>query len=218
MADNIYRELGKEKFMRQALFLILLFTFSQFTNADNFEVIQLYSQDDLNKLIEKNQHLQRVKADECQLVQDIEAHALKVKEPSYTFLWGDMLTWGVCVKRDVELGMYYINLSAKQGLLPAIEQLGRYYERGILVQVNKERAITYYQEAALQGFLNAQLNYVRMLVEGYGSPLDYEDAYRVLFLRIIENKKVKRKAETLLAQLTKKMPGHIVNNAKRDIN
>ena len=201
--------------MKQKLFLLLLFTFSQFASAINYEAIQLYSQDELNKLVDKNQHLQRVKADDCQLVQDIEAHAVKVKEPTYTYLWGDMLAWGVCVERNAKLGMHYIELSAKQGLLPAIEQLGRYYEKGILVQENKTRAIIYYREAALQGFLNAQLNYLRMLIDGYGSPVDYEEAYRVLFLNVIADKSVKRKATSLLAQLADKMPEHVVMRARR---
>lgn len=203
--------------MKQALFLLLLFTFSQSASASysSYEVIQLYSQDELNKLINKNRHLQRVKADDCQLVDDIKAHALKVKEPSYTFLWGDMLTWGICVDRNAKLGMHYIKLAAKQGLLPAIEQLGRYYEKGILVQPNKERAIVYYREAALQGFLNAQLSYIRLLIAGYGGPVDYEDAYRVLYLNIIADKKVKQQAADLLAQLAKKMPGYIVARARR---
>ena len=84
--------------------------------SEEYRVIQLYTQDELNVLIKNNQHLQRVKADDCQLVDDIKAHALKVKEPSYTFLWGDMLAWGVCVDRDAKLGMHYIQEAAQQGL------------------------------------------------------------------------------------------------------
>ena len=201
--------------MKQAFFFILLFTFSQFSKAVDYNAIELYSQDELNKLIAKNQHLQRVKADDCQLVQDIEAHALKVKEPSYVFLWGDMLAWGVCVDRNAKLGMYYIEEAAKQGLLPALEQLGRYYERGIFVQPNKTRAIVYFREAALQGFLKAQLNYISMLLDGYGSPVDYEDAYRVLFQQVIQDKKVKAKAASLLAQLAEKMPKRVVDRAQK---
>jgi TPR repeat protein len=201
--------------MKQALFLLLLFTFSPLISASDYEAVQLYTQDELNKLINKNQHLQRVKADDCQLVQDIEAHALKVKEPSYVFLWGDMLTWGVCVERDAKLGMHYIEQSAKQGLLAAIEQLGRYYEKGILVQQNKARSIIYYREAALQGFLNAQLSYLRLLLEGYGSPVDYEDAYKALFHQVIVDKKVKAQATSLLAELAERMPEHVVKRAQR---
>ncbi len=195
--------------------LISIALFSPMTFADDYEVIQLYSQDELNRLIAKNKHLQRVKADECQLVEDIKAHATKVKEPSYTFLWGDMLAWGVCVDQDAQLGMHYIKKAAKQGLLPALEQLGRYYQKGIFVRKDQERAIVYFREAALQGFVNAQINYVKMLNAGHGSPVDYEDAYRVLFHSVIQSKKQQRQAHYQLKKLANKMPGYVVKRAQR---
>ena len=201
--------------MKPSLFLLFIFTLSHSAFAQ-YEVIQLYTQDELNQLININQHLQRVRKDDCQLVEDIQAHALKIKEPSYTYLWGDMLAWGVCVERNAKLGMHYIKQSAKQGLLPAIEQLGRYYERGILVKVDKERAIIYYREAALQGFLKAKLNYIRLLLKGYGSPVDYEEAYRVLYHSVFTSKDVKRQAHELLASLAQKMPERIVENAQKE--
>lgn len=195
-----------------------LFSSTQDNNLyGSYEVIQLYTQDELNALIHKNQHLQRVKEDECQLVEDIEAHALKIKEPSYVYLWGDMLAWGVCVERDAPLGLYYIQESAKQGLLPAIEQLGRYYEKGILVRQDKDRAIIFYREAALQGFLNAQMNYVKMLNQGYGSPVDYEQAYNALFHSVISDIKMQQEAEKILANLASKMPDHIVKRARIEL-
>ncbi|WP_435235677.1 tetratricopeptide repeat protein [Psychromonas sp. PT13] len=202
--------------MKKTLLLVLLFTFSKCIYAVDYGAIELYTQDELNKLIYKNQHLQRVKADDCQLVEDIEAHATKVKEPSYVYLWGDMLAWGVCVNKDAKLGMHYIELSAKQGLLPAIEQLGRYYEKGIFVQPNKTRAIIYYREAALQGFLNAQINYVRLLLAGYGSPVDYEEAYHVLFQQVIGDKRVKNQAASLLSRLADRMPDNIIARAEKN--
>lgn len=204
---------------KATLFLLFLFSYSGslFANSytfNNYEVIQLYTQDELNTLIEKNLHLQRVQKDECQLVEDIRAHALKVKEPSYVYLWGDMLAWGICVKQNAPLGIYYIKESAKQGLLPAIEQLGRYYEKGTLVQQDKQRAIIFYREAALQGFLNAQLNYVRMLNEGHGSPVDYEMAYKTLFHSIITDHQKHQQVQDLLTELASKMPEHIIKRAK----
>lgn len=182
-----------------------------------YEVIQLYTQDELTTLIAKNQHLQQVKTDECQLVDDIKAHALKIKEPSYVYLWGDMLAWGVCVERNAPLGVHYIKQAAKQGLLPAIEQLGRYYENGTLVHQNKERAIIFYREAALQGFLNAQINYVRMLNKGYGSPVDYEEAYNALFHSIIADSQKQKYVQVMLLKLASKMPEHIVKRAKIEV-
>jgi sodium-type polar flagellar protein MotX len=206
--------------MLYRLILLLLLSTSYHTTVQgssdyggNYEVIQIYTQDELTALIDKNQHLQRVKKDECQLVQDIEAHALKIKEPSYVYLWGDMLAWGVCVEQNAPLGIHYIKQSAKQGLLPAIEQLGRYYEGGILVRKNKQRAIIFYREAALQGFVNAQINYVRMLNEGYGSPVDYEDAYSALFSSVIAEKNKQKQVKKILGQLASKMPEHVVKRA-----
>jgi len=196
-----------------------LLAFSLLSNinaiAEEYEVIQVYTQDELNLLISKNQHLQRVKADECQLVQDIEAHALKVQEPSYVFLWGDMLALGACVERDAKLGMYYINQAAEQGLLAALEQLGRYYNKGILVFEDKHRALTYFREAALQGHLQAQISYITLLNEGYGSPHDYEDAYRVLYNNVISNAQTKQKAKVLLANLSKNMPEYVIQRAQK---
>ena len=183
--------------------------------SEEYRVIQLYTQDELNVLIKNNQHLQRVKADDCQLVDDIKAHALKVKEPSYTFLWGDMLAWGVCVDRDAKLGMHYIQEAAQQGLLAALEQLGRYYNKGILVFEDKNKALTYFREAALQGNLKAQISYISLLNQGYGSPHDYEDAYRVLYNNVIQDKKTKLRAKKLLVQLSKNMPGYVIERAQQ---
>lgn len=198
--------------------MLILLTLSLFNHmnviAEEYKVIQKYTQDELNVLIKKNRHLQRVKADDCQLVEDIKAHALKIKEPTYVFLWGDMLAWGVCVDRDAELGMHYIREAAQQGLLAAIEQLGRYYNKGILVFKNKDKAITYLREAALQGHLKAQISYITLLNQGYGSPYDYEDAYRALYNNIIEAPKIKRQAKQALTSLAKKMPEYAVRKAR----
>ncbi|MCE2570685.1 tetratricopeptide repeat protein [Motilimonas eburnea] len=183
--------------------------------AENYEVVQLYTQDELIVLINKNQHLAQVKKDECQLVQDIEAHAEKVREPAYQFLWGDMLAWGVCVEKDPELGVYYMWEAANQGLPAALEQLGRYYTKGILVQRDIARALPLLRESAGLGFLPAQLQWAQLLVQGEGSPKDYEEAYRLLHHAIIADQKTHRQAARLLSQLSQKMPANVVARAKR---
>jgi len=204
--------------MKKLIPALLILTLLSSVKANTFETIQLYTQDELNVLIKNNQHLQRVKADECQLLQDIKAHAEKVQEPSYVYLWGDMLAWGVCTERDVELGIYYIKESAQQGLLAAIEQLGRYYNKGILVTQDKDRALRYFREAALQGHLNAQINYITLLNQGYGSPYDFEDAYRALYNSVIASPTKKKQANNLLAVLGKRMPEFALKNARRELN
>ncbi|MCE0557139.1 MULTISPECIES: flagellar protein MotX [unclassified Motilimonas] len=198
-------------------YLLGLFCCSIFTlqAAQDYEVVQLYTQDELVVLINKNQHLARVKKDECQLVQDIEAHATKVQEPSYQFLWGDMLAWGVCVDKDPELGVYFMWQAANQGLPAALEQLGRYYVKGTLVQRDIAKAMPLLRESAGLGFLPAQLQWADLLVKGNGSPKDYEEAYRLLHHAIIGDKKTYQQAAKILKQLSQKMPANIVARAKR---
>ncbi|USD28087.1 sel1 repeat family protein [Pseudoalteromonas sp. SCSIO 43201] len=181
------------------------------------EAVPLYTQQELIELINKNQHLARVKADECQLVRDIEARAEIMALPSYQFLYGDMLAYAVCVDRDVELGLYYMKKAAEQGLAAALEQLGRYYDVGQLVQEDKAMAVTYLREAAALGNLNAQLRLVDVFNDGHGSPRDYEDAYRWLFHSAVADKKLHKRIQIALAQLAQKMPSSVVKRARLPI-
>lgn len=179
------------------------------------EPVPVYSEAELISLINKNQHLQRVKADHCQLVEDIVARATRINLPAYEFLYGDMLAWGVCVKQDEELGLYYMENAARQGLPAALEQLGRYYARGTLVQQDRERAIPYLREAAAMGNLNARLLLAELLLRDYGSPLDYEDAYRWLYHSVAVNRKTHQRITELRQGLESRMPENIVARAKR---
>lgn len=191
----------------------LLFS-SNSISEEAIEAVPLYSQAELLELISRNAHLKRVKDDECQLVQDIEARAEIMALPSYQFLYGDMLAYAVCVDRNVELGLYYMRRAAEQGLAPALEQLGRYYDLGKLVQMDKRMAITYLREASVLGNLQAQLRLVDLFNKGYGSPRDYEDAYRWLFHAAVADKKLHKRIETALALLAQKMPDSVVKRAR----
>lgn len=182
--------------------------------AGGLQVVPLYQQDELLNWIEQGSHLSRVKQDRCQLTQDIEARASVMKIPAYQFLWGDMLAWGVCIKPDAEAGVQYMWGAANQGLAPALEQLGRYYWKGILVQKDLGRAETLMREAASQGFLRAQMEWIEMLLQGMGSPLDYEEAYHWLHGTVIGDKVVHQKAAVLLSRLAKRMPANAVARAK----
>ena len=179
------------------------------------QAVQIYSQDELLDLIKKNQHLERVKADRCQLTRDIEDRAVKLRVPAYQFLYGDMLAWGVCVDQDPRQGLFYINKAADQGLVAAIEQLGRYYHIGRFVQKDMDKAYVYIQRAAEQGNLNAQIRLIEMQLAGTGSPYDYESSYRWLHHAIIADKKLHKKAEMLLADLSQLMNPKAVKRAKK---
>ena len=185
-----------------------------YAKQPQIKAVPLYTQAELIELIKKNQHLKRVKDDECQLVQDIEARAETMALPAYQFLYGDMLAYAVCVERNVELGLYYMKKAAEQGLASALEQLGRYYDIGQLVQSDKAMAITFLREAAAQGDLKAQIRLVDLFNDGHGSPRDYEDAYRWLFHSVVADKKVHKRVELALTQLATKMPASVVKRAR----
>jgi len=199
--------------MRILLPLSLLFSSLAYAQ-EPITAVPLYTESELIALINKNAHLARVKADDCQLVQDIEARANKMALPSYQFLYGDMLAYAVCVDRNVELGVYYMRQAAQQGLAAALEQLGRYYDTGRLVQEDKAMAVTYLREASAQGNLKAQLRLVNLFNQGFGSPRDYEDAYRWLFHSMVADKATHKKVAQALAKLAQKMPDSVVARAR----
>lgn len=195
--------------------LLQLLNASAFAMQKNMQAVQIYSDDQLLDLIKENKHLSQVVLDECQLVQDIEARANKANMPSYQFLWGDMLAYGVCVKKDIPLGVHYMNLAADQGLAEGLEQLGRYYHLGKFMQVDIERAIVYLKTAASLDNLAAQMRLAGLYNQGYGSPLDYPALYSQLHHSLTDNKNTHKKISELLAQLASKMPSKVVEQAKR---
>ncbi|KXF80213.1 flagellar protein MotX [Enterovibrio coralii] len=198
----------------RTLFLSIILA-SGTARAEVGPALPVYDDSQLIRLFETNTHLNKVKDDDCQLLQDIEARALRVESPAYQFLYGDMLAWGVCVDRDVENGIYYMQLAAQQGLPAALEQLGRYYSRGTLVQQDRERAIPYFREAASLGDTRARLQLAELLVNDYGSPLDYEDAYRWLYHTITADQSTHNRISSLRKALEDKMPRNVIARAKR---
>lgn len=198
-----------------SLLLMLTTTASGASAADIGAPVPIYTEAELIKLIEQNKHLQRVRADNCQLVEDIVARATRISLPAYEFLYGDMLAWGVCVEQDVELGLYYMENAAHQGLPAALEQIGRYYSLGTLVQQDKERAIPYLREAASMGNLNARIHLAELLLRDYGSPLDYEDAYRWLYNSVTADQRQHKRITILRNGLEQRMPQNIIARAKR---
>ncbi len=186
-------------------------------HSQELQPVELYTQDELIKLIRENSHLQRVKADDCQLVQDIEARAEIMKLPSYQFLFGDMLAYGVCVPRDVERGWDFMLQAASQGLPEGLEQIGRYYHLGRLVQKDLAKAIVYLREAAALGNLKARIRLAEILVAGQGSPADFEQTYRWLHHSITADEATHAKINRLKKQLAEKMPARVVANAERPV-
>jgi len=198
------------------LFIIFLFASSSASALkQNLQAVQIYTDNQLLDLIKDNKHLSQVVLDECQLVQDIEARANKANMPSYQYLWGDMLAYGVCVKKDVALGLHYMHLAADQGLAEGLEQLGRYYHIGKFMQVDIDRAIVYLKTAASLNNLPAQMRLADIYEQGYGSPLDYPALYSQLHHSLTEDKVIHKKISNLLSDLASKMPSKVIEQAKR---
>lgn len=183
------------------------------------EAVQLYTDDELVRLIRQNTHLQRVRdVDNCQLYQDIQAQAEVERRPAYQFLYGDMLAYAVCYERNVELGITYMREAAAQGLPEALEQLGRYYHVGRLVQPDMRRAILYLREAASLGNLPAQKRFATILLAGHGSALDMEAAYHYLHNAVTGNAQEHRQIQSILLALEEKLPARIVERARKPLN
>lgn len=194
--------------------MFLLASASAFAMQKNLQAVQIYTDNQLLDLIKDNKHLSQVVLDECQLVQDIEARANKANMPSYQYLWGDMLAYGVCVKKDIPLGLHYMHLAADQGLAEGLEQLGRYYHQGKFMQVDIERAIIYLKTAASLDNLAAQMRLAGIYEQGYGSPLDYPALYSQLHHSITDDKVLHKKISGLLSSLANKLPNKVVEQAK----
>lgn len=201
-----------------AMALMLLGIPVALAQQEELKAVQLYSQDELIRMINDNTHLDRVVTDECQLVQDIEARAETMMIPAYQFLWGDMLAWGVCVKAEPERGVYFMREAALQGLPPALEQLGRYYAKGTLVQQDRDKAVMFLREAAGLGNLKAQIQLAELFIQGYGSPYDYQDAYHWLHNAITDDKQTHQKIAHCLTELEKLMHPKAVRQAKRSLD
>jgi len=198
------------------IFLVLFMLVSHTCYGQRLEAVQIYTDNQLLDLIKENKHLGQVVLDDCQLVQDIEARAVKSKYPSYQFLWGDMLAFGVCVKKDVPLGLYFMKNAADQALPEALEQLGRYYHIGKFMQIDVDKAIFFLKEASAVNNLKAQIRLADIYSNGHGSPLDYPELYAQLHRAVTDDKKVHKNIAALLSNLAEKMPEHIVNAAKKN--
>lgn len=176
-------------------------------DINELRAIPLYEEYELIEWINAGRHLQQVRdRDNCQLVQDIEARAEVLRLPAYQFLWGDMLAWGICVPQQSRRGLGMMWKAAEQGLPAALEQLGRYYYDGTLVQQNRERAAPLMQEAASLGLEKAQFIWARWLLDGTGSPLDYPQAYLWLKQMVLSDKLQHQEAQRLSAALAARMP------------
>ncbi|MBY6187649.1 SEL1-like repeat protein [Marinobacter hydrocarbonoclasticus] len=186
--------------------LTLLMLLAPGALAQEMRAVELYGQDELLNMIRDNTHLMRVRRDDCQLVQDIQARADVLKLPAYQMLWADMQLYGVCVKKDVQTGFQYLRTAADQGLPDALEQLGRYYLEGRFVVTDQAHGLNLTRMAASLGHHRALLTLARAYADGEGSSLDYPEVYRWLHRAVFETEEERREAEQLKHRLAMQLP------------
>lgn len=181
---------------------------------DEPELIQLYSQNELNKLISENKHLERVLTDECQFTRDIEDRAMVLHYPSYLYLWADMNFTNTCVKGNTAVGVRALKLAADKAMPSALYKLGQLYHQGLYVQKDRELAYRYIFNAASLKDPKARVMLVELLLEYNDKEIDYERAYNWLFFTVFEQEKDQKNAESLLNKLAQRMPPSLVKKAR----
>lgn len=177
-------------------------------------VAAMYSTDQMNDMINKSTHLDVIsRVDGCQFTPDIEDRARIVHIPAFEFAWADMLINGVCVKKDVKLGLDYLNRSAEHAYAPAYERLSNYYEKGFIVGQDIEKSEIYMKVSAQLGSVNGRLGWAEMLIRGLGTPKDYEMAYSWLYHTTVVDEYISLKKDYLQNQLKKLMPPNAIARA-----
>ncbi|WP_067663919.1 tetratricopeptide repeat protein [Ferrimonas marina] len=183
--------------------------------AEPLEAVELYTQDQLLTMLRSNSHLAQVRRDDCQLVEDIEARAKVLKVPAYQMLWADMLLYGVCVERDVDLGFDFLYQSARQGLPDALEQLGRYHIEGRFVVVDEPHGLRLLYQAASLGHERALLSLAAHYAQGKGSPRDYPQVYLWLHETVYDRAEQRQQAQEYKDQLAQRLPPSVREHTRR---
>lgn len=181
--------------------------------SDVPELIQLYTQDELNELISRGEHLRRIVIDECQFTKDIRDRALVLHYPSYLYLWGDMNLTDTCIKGVRQEGVKAMAMAADKGMPIAMYRLGMMYLKGEYVQQNDNLAYSYFYRAASLGNPEARVQLVDIMVANPGHEADFERAYNWLHFTVFRTDMDKKKAETSLAKLGALMPPSLVKKA-----
>lgn len=184
---------------------------------DDNTSVNVYTVDELNTYVETGVYIQIIRdRDKCQFTPDIEDRARIVGMPAFEFVWGDMLVSGICVQRDTELGLDYLQKSVDHAYAPAMIRLAEYYEQGHLLPRNKDKAVTLMRAAAALGSKTARLQWADMLVRGLGAPAYYEEAFSWLYHSIYFSEYERAKSAFLQREMRKMMPANIVARAMSD--
>lgn len=181
---------------------------------DETATVSMYTNAQMDNLISENKHLSVIEhKDKCQFTPDIEARARVVGVAAFEFAWADMLITGTCVQKDEKLGLDFLNRSLEHGYAKAYERMSLYYEKGQYVREDLVKSENYMRVAASLGSPSGRLQWVDMLVRGFGSSAMYEQAYSWLYHTSFNDRYLKAKSDYLIGELSKKMPPNIIARA-----
>ena len=180
--------------------------------AKTIKAIELYSEPQLLNYIRRGVYLQRVRLDRCQIVADIRDHAQIMKQPAYQYLYAEMLIYGVCVRKDRPRGINMLRDSVRQGLPEAMLRLAQYYDNSTILVPNQEKSVRLSFAASKAGNVRGRLMLVRLLLEGYGSPQMYPQAYEWLYHSTFNSPVRQKEALILLAKMEKILPFYTVEH------
>lgn len=181
---------------------------------DETATVSMYTNAQMDNLISENKHLIVIEQkDKCQFTPDIEARARVVGVAAFEFAWADMLITGTCVQKDEKLGLDFFNRSLEHGYAKAYERMALYYEKGQYVREDLVKSENYMRVAASLGSSSGRLQWVDMLVRGFGSSSMYEQAYSWLYHTSFNDSYLKAKSDYLIRELSKKMPPNIIARA-----
>lgn len=186
-------------------------TFDVGINGNKGANVEMYTNEQMDYIVE-NKMLREVvlNQDRCQFVSDIEDRARLVNLPVFQFAWGEMLLSGICVKQDEELGVEYIKKSADNSYAAAMERMSFYYEKGYFVGKDLSKSERYMHTAAALGSKSGRLGWADMLVRGFGSPQQYEEAFSWLYHSTYKDSYSQDKKQFLQQELEKRLPPNVV--------
>jgi TPR repeat protein len=102
--------------------------------------------------------------------------------PVAQVVYGQMLLDGHGVDRDAAAGFRWFGIAAASGDMDGVNMLGRCYENGWGVAVDRVKAMTLFRQAAAKSHDWAQFNLGMMLMQDHGSPGNVTTAL-TLFVR-----------------------------------
>tara|TARA_B100001094_G_scaffold229999_1_gene224620 strand:+ start:14686 stop:15417 length:732 start_codon:yes stop_codon:yes gene_type:complete len=174
------------------------------------KAIDVYTESELLNYIRREWHLNAIRRDECQIVDDIRANAEVLKLPTFQFLWGEMLIYGVCIRKNISYGVHWLRSAVRQGLPEAMLKLARYYQHSDFVIPNYDKSVRLAYLAAQAGSTPSRIFLVELFLAGHGHAADHAKAYDWLYHTSFHSSKMKRKSEELLSLFAQMLPPSVV--------